>query len=407
MKTRILVVAPYPIKNPMHGGQKRTQALVKRYRELSYDVTFAAVYLKASYKEASASDIAVSSDTIQHHLSEHPELTDIITGSALTSDNKTKTIFTSLLKRARPQVIHVEQPYMVDSVRTVINEIGLKSIIIFGSQNVESEMKRGIYKKVLTKSALEKLVKRTSDIEHEAVEIADIVLAVSLYDLDVLTKNTRFKPKFVVRNGIEQPSAHIAKMNEWAVLKKDEQIKHLATFIGSAHPPNYDGFNKLIANAEIAADTRIVVGGGVGSLIKSHYTAHDQLWNKIIAPGTLSKVSLRSLIHESDVILLPILSGGGSNLKTAEAIISGKKIVTTEYAFRGYEQYLSLPNIYVANSPKAFETALKAAINANYVRLSTKQNKLVQAVTWPYALKNMKYVLTCTYILRLIRKLRL
>jgi len=405
MKTRILVVAPYPIKNPMHGGQKRVQALVARYRELSSDVSFAAVYLNRSYTEAFKTDIAVTDASVYEQLSAHPELTDIIAGLALTEVKEVKSAFITLLKKKQPDVIHVEQPYMVASVAVILKEINMKSLIVFGSQNVEFEMKRGIFKSVVPKEALVRLVKRTKDIEKRAVELADVVVAVSNYDLGVLTKDTKFKPRFVIPNGIEAPSSNVAKTNEWSEFKKNEKIKTIATFIGSAHPPNYLGFVKLLAKAKIPGDTRIVVAGGMSTYISEQFKGQTEFWNRVSVAGVLSKPSLQALINESDIILLPILNGGGSNLKTAEAIISGKKIVATKYAFRGYERYLLLPNIYIANSEKAFETALTKAVHTSYIRLSSWQKKLVQTVTWPYALVNMKYVVLVSNFLRFVRSL--
>jgi len=407
MKARILVVAPYPIKNPMHGGQKRVQALVSRYRELSDEVSFVAVYLSKSYTEAYKSDIAITDTTTNEKIALHPEQTDIIAGAALSHVRDVKTAFVALLKKKKPDVVHIEQPYMVEHIVDILKEINMKCVIVFGSQNVEYEMKRNIYKSQLTKDALTQLVKTTKVIEARAVEIADVVIAVSRYDLNTLTAGYKFKTKFVIPNGIEVLTTNIPKTNEWNVFKLEQKVESLATFVGSAHPPNFLGFKKLLANIQIPSSSRIVIAGGVGSVVKAHYQDEDELWKKVSVTGELSKESLRALLYESDIILLPILNGGGSNLKTAEAIISGKKIVATEYAFRGFEKYLTLPNIYIANSPKTFEKALVSATNATYISLSLKQRKLAQAVTWPHALINLKFVLYASYFLRVVQKLRL
>jgi len=406
MKTRILVVAPYPIKTPMHGGQKRTQALVRRYRELSSNVTFIAVYLADSYKDGYKSDIAITNQKIQKQLKQHRELTDILAGTALIQDDTAKLKFSALLKRIKPQVVHIEQPYMVEPVSDILKELNLKSLIIFGSQNVESEMKRGIYKLQLSNEDLRALVKRTEEVERMAVKRADIILAVSGYDLLTLRSWNKFTPGYVVSNGIESPLKYTPKINQWSLFKKDDNIQQIATFIGSAHPPNYFGFRELVSGIKLVPAARIVVAGGVSEVIRSNYKTDDTIWDTVFAAGVLPSASLHSLIHESDIILLPILNGGGSNLKTAEAIISHKKIVATQYAFRGYEKYLSLPNIYLANSPKAFERALDAAIKSDYIPLTRHQQKLADSVTWAHALINIRYVLIAACIIRIIRKLR-
>ncbi|MDZ3828738.1 glycosyltransferase family protein [Pseudomonas monsensis] len=78
--------------------------------------------------------------------------------------------------------------------------------------------------------------------------------------------------------------------------------------------------------------------------------------------------AVKTLAH---AFLLPIPHGGGSNIKTAEAIYSGKYVIGTESAFRGFEQHLNLPEISVARTPDEFHAAIRlrltgpATIDAN------------------------------------------
>jgi hypothetical protein len=60
---------------------------------------------------------------------------------------------------------------------------------------------------------------------------------------------------------------------------------------------------------------------------------------------------------------LPITIGEGSNLKTAEALESGRPIVGTSKAFRGFESALTLPHVTVADSPIDFRRAVRAVMN--------------------------------------------
>jgi hypothetical protein len=90
--------------------------------------------------------------------------------------------------------------------------------------------------------------------------------------------------------------------------------------------------------------------------------------------------------------MLPITTGGGSNLKAAEAILSGRKIVATQYAFRGYEEYLELPNIYLADAEPEFKKSLLQAINSKYIERTPEQVELAEHVKWEYCLQPISKV---------------
>ena len=51
---------------------------------------------------------------------------------------------------------------------------------------------------------------------------------------------------------------------------------------------------------------------------------------------------------------MPIWEGGGSNLKTAQALVSGKYILSTNYAFRGYEEFASTESLLLTDDAKSF-----------------------------------------------------
>ena len=49
-------------------------------------------------------------------------------------------------------------------------------------------------------------------------------------------------------------------------------------------------------------------------------------------------------------MLLPITYGGGSNLKTAEALLTGHPIIATAKAFRGCEVFTDMPGMIIAGN---------------------------------------------------------
>jgi glycosyltransferase involved in cell wall biosynthesis len=55
-----------------------------------------------------------------------------------------------------------------------------------------------------------------------------------------------------------------------------------------------------------------------------------------------------------DAVILPVTNGGGTNLKTAEALLSGKPVIATKVAFRGYERCLSAPEVFIDDDAREF-----------------------------------------------------
>jgi hypothetical protein len=112
-------------------------------------------------------------------------------------------------------------------------------------------------------------------------------------------------------------------------------------------------------------------------------------WQRAVSTGMLSDDLLSGLLAYVDVVLLPIVDGGGSNLKTAEAILSGKKIVATTFAFRGFEEYMDLPNVYIATTPSSFRETITRALAAPFQERTADEIKRAERVQWQYSLQNL------------------
>jgi hypothetical protein len=75
--------------------------------------------------------------------------------------------------------------------------------------------------------------------------------------------------------------------------------------------------------------------------------------------GQVTDYALSCLIANAAGLLLPITFGGGSNLKTAEALVSGKRIVASPMAFRGFEDFASMPGLLFADNEADFGDAIR------------------------------------------------
>ena len=75
--------------------------------------------------------------------------------------------------------------------------------------------------------------------------------------------------------------------------------------------------------------------------------------------ATLRTLCLDGLIANATGIVLPLREGGGSNLKTAEALYSGLPLVATTVAMRGYETFRNMDGVIVADDAAAFAAGMR------------------------------------------------
>jgi hypothetical protein len=95
-------------------------------------------------------------------------------------------------------------------------------------------------------------------------------------------------------------------------------------------------------------------------------------------------VDLASLVSLATVMLLPITLGGGSNLKTAEALLSGNAIVSTSYALRSFEEFRDLPRLTVADTATEFRAAILRAWQAPLEGPSDAERSRLATLTWDH-----------------------
>jgi hypothetical protein len=130
-------------------------------------------------------------------------------------------------------------------------------------------------------------------------------------------------------------------------------------FTGSNHAPNIKGFWDCFEGGLgcVPPNAKIVVVGGVGEPLKLHdeFIKHRSLNDsRLETLGVLPDDDLNALKTLCHGIVLPITDGGGSNLKTAEALIAQKFVVATSVSLRGFEEYKNSPGVYVAKNSIEF-----------------------------------------------------
>lgn len=393
---RILVFTTYPIKNPQHGGQKRTRAIVDVYKAHFSAVKHCAVFFRGFYADYTKDDVALGIDS--EALIRQSSLTDdIICGEAIYKDPTVKRKVTKLITDFQPQIIHFEQPLTYLGLKPLLKELGLNPTLIFGSQNIEAPMKKEILEGAgVPKPQITEAVKKIGDIETELTRDSQLVAACTTEDLEAHAKLGAHK-LVLAPNGISDIQTNEQSLRHWQKVFDNAGVTQKVLFVGSAHPPNWTGYNDMVGKGLgfIPHDARLVLAGSICDYFEREIS-EDALdiedatfWLRAYSAGRLSEPLLGALIKQSDVMLLPITEGGGSNLKTAEAILANKKVVTTSHALRSFEWFKDFPNVWVADTKPKFLESIAAALKTPFVERTAEQDKQVQTVKWENCLSDL------------------
>jgi len=125
------------------------------------------------------------------------------------------------------------------------------------------------------------------------------------------------------------------------------------------------------------------VAGGTSDWLRARLAEQglsEALGGRLVLLGRINDLALSALIENAACILLPIQYGGGSNLKTAEALLSGRRIVASPASMRGFDAFRGLPGVTVANGPAEFGAAVRSALADGSPALRSFAS--VAALTW-------------------------
>ncbi|HUD10924.1 MAG TPA: hypothetical protein VMS08_00815 [Candidatus Saccharimonadia bacterium] len=392
---RILIIGLYPIVKPRHGGQKRVQAVVREYQKHFASVKFVAVFSRWANPDHARTDIPVSHAT-DRIIMRSPRLEDIICGEAIYNEPKVKQQMAGILRSYRPDIIQIEQAYPYLGLKPLLEELGMNPLLVFDTHNVESKMKPGIYREAGLKQAeANQLARRIADLEQDLVSAAALTVAVSPED-QAAFMSMGAKRQTLARNGIYPNQGAPSDEDYWKKYFVEKRIRHKVLYVSSAHLPNWTGLQQMIGDGLgfLTPDSRILVAGGLSDYLTTRHIWPETpgaatFWCRTESCGILTEERLGGLISASDVMILPIRTGGGSNLKTAEALLSAKPIVATSYAFRAYEQFLQLPTVTIADTPRAFQHAILESLKNSPPALSGAETQSLQEVTWSSCLQDL------------------
>jgi glycosyltransferase involved in cell wall biosynthesis len=366
----LLVLSTYPIRKPRHGGQLRSAALMVEYNKVYSKVVRTAVFNSSVYskKEYDKHDIPSPAE-LTSLIVETPELEAWYLGESPANSPEVKKRLTSLLEELKPDAIVFEQAYMYLGMQQLLYELDLKTPLIYSSHNVEADMMNDIFTTQNNQLEFSAQLEQLEAAEKLLTKSAVGTIAVS--DDDAQKFQAWGAQNVLIQGNSTSPLTHslLKRLRVRRIMKK-LNITSYALLVASSHRPNVDGFIDILGTrlGYIPENSMIFLAGDLGRALHPAVAADDPqwnnlFWNRVLNWDRVSPATLSALITESTCIILPITSGGGSNLKTAEAINSGKPVIATTTAMRGFEVFGSLEKITVVENQSDFRSELSQVLS--------------------------------------------
>ncbi|MDD3935651.1 glycosyltransferase family 4 protein [Rhodoferax sp.] len=377
----LLVLCTYPINNPRHGGQLRVRNIVDTYRAAGHEVEVVGVLGSENYEHEEGFLPFPGVSQLAKVVPNPFLMEDYALGLLFANDDQSYARLAAAINK-RPDVIHVEQPWLLAFARRYTSTQARDAKVVYGSQNIEWRLKQNIlssYFDVDTAWMNAELVKK---VELDAISGAEAIVCVSENDAEWVRLQTE-TPVVLAPNGVKAWSTTDEGRKEAADITQGYRY---ALYCASAHPPNMTGFFDMFGGGfgSLKPDEKLVVAGGAGWAIAGDVRVHQssKLAEKVVVAGMVSQPCLEGLLDGAHCIVLPLTQGGGTNLKTAEALWSGRHIVATSVAMRGFESFIGSSGVHLADDSTTFKRALRVAMETEPLKLSAEEIDMRRTVLW-------------------------
>ena len=368
MRARILQITTYPIDHPDHGGKLRSFHIRKSLRSRFTVETL--TFTLGADDSLQGFNACLNQDSCMQVL-KNGYLADWGINTYLDTRPELKARVLDTVKAFEPDILMLEQPFMWPLVEEMLRErvVRADAFVIYSSQNNEYALKKGVYEAIFQGEELKANLLRVAEIEHGIAARADLSMAVTESDIDYLKTIAPQTDVLLYRNGHQGPG-DAPDMARW-----QQQFKHYKrnwVFVGSWHPPNIDGLHALVKGGinDLPEDeVRLWVFGNAGPGLLATYQLDAKDLPNMSIQGLAEADTINSAIAAATGVAFPVWGGGGSNLKTAQALLSGKAIAGSRYAFRGFEEYMNEPGIFL------FDTAAQLVSGMSTVQVSSAYSR--------------------------------
>lgn len=387
---KILILCTYPISEPTHGGQLRVRNIVDTYRAHGHQVKVIGVLGSDGYKSEPEFLPFPGYEKLSSVFPNPFLMEDYAIGELFSTDD----YYYSKLKEKIDfdvDVVQIEHPWLFRFIKRLMLECSWHPKIIYSSHNVEHLLKKTILLNYISESDANNASELIKSLEVDTINYANGVICVSETDESFLNE-VGAKQILLARNGV---SDWISNETQNKLATHVSKSMRFTLYCASGHPPNVTGFFDMFGGGfgSLTPDQKLIIAGGAGHAIAGDQRIHEsaKLAEKVIVAGVVSKEVLIGLIDTAHCIILPLTQGGGTNLKTAEALWSGKYVLATTVAMRGFESFISSPGVFVEDEPCKFKRKLREIMSMPPLVLASDEVEKRATVLWSNCLNALPF----------------
>lgn len=385
---QILLLSTFPITDAAHGGQHRVKNIITALESQGHSVQSCGILGSAGYADTPGFLAYPGALPLRGYIDNPFLMEDWALGQLCVYDDEYFHALSTKIDPV-PQIISCEHPWLVQFALRYIDQFSgsTKPKLIYGAHNVECELKRDIILQYFDRSTADKAYDIIFECESIALRSADLVTCVSEQDA-TWVKIQGARTVVIAPNGVADRRASLEDIKEANLITG---ARRFALYCASGHPPNIEGFYSVFGHGVgcFSPDARLVVAGAAGAAIQTHaqFPKTSGLKAAFVDAGVVSEAQLRGLLEAAHTLILPITRGGGTNLKTAEAIWSGNHVVATNKALRGFEEFASDMGIWRTSSPTDFCRAVEISLASPRNAISLDDRKKRSNLLWNNCLK--------------------
>ncbi|HPE57087.1 MAG TPA: glycosyltransferase family 4 protein [Bacteroidales bacterium] len=272
-----------------------------------------------------------------------------------------------ILKNNTFDIIQLEHTYMGLYIETIRTHSSAK--IVLRPQNAEFAAWERIVKNersIIHRLILKIATKRLKKFESEVAQKVDGIIAISDRDQAIFKSLAPNKPVESIPVGYDFTDSKSAK--ESSILNEPPVFYHIGSMDWK---PNPQGINWFIAEVlplvlKSISDFKFrIAGKKMPASIKSARS------NNIIIEGEVNDAAEFHL--QNDIMIVPLLAGGGIRVKIIEAMALGKPVISTSIGAEGIP-YKTGENILIADTPQQFVDQIRFCIKSPEEAKSIGQN---------------------------------
>lgn len=354
---KILMLSLFPTRDPDFGGQLRLVNFLRAYKKAGFEVSCVGVLGSPNYRKEDGF-LSYPGDDLKEVMENVFYMDDYAIGELLVNNLKWQSQLEDCIEFV-PDIIHVESPWLFKFALNYSNKVLPRPLLIYSSQNIEAPLRRSLLGNFFPKDYVEDCCQKIHEVEINAAKKADLCFCVTEKDKEKFSQWTSGKV-CLAPNGVEEIIVDERREKDFQNLKLPEKY---ALYCASGYDPNYYGFLRVVSDGfgAMNPDQKLVITGSICSRLENSAEYQDipNLKESTLLLGVLPMSLLGTVKHHAHCFILPIFDGGGSNLKTAEAICQGKYILGTKFSYRGYEDYLSIPGVFSTDDEADFLKTLR------------------------------------------------